>query len=185
MNSELNPELQTIIFGSGCFWCGEAVFQRLKGVESVTVGYAGGYTTTPTYHEVSTKDTGHAEVIRVVFDADVVPLEILLDVFFATHDPTTRDRQGNDIGPQYRSIIFYTTDNQKRVIESYIQKLSNEKIFDRPIVTEVKPPANFYPAEAYHQNYYNWNTAQGYCQSVIEPKLAKLRKRFGEYLVEV
>lgn len=175
---------ETIVFGSGCFWCSEAVFQRLRGVHSVTSGYAGGDTASPTYREVSTKNTGHAEVIRVVFDPTTIPLDILLDVFFATHDPTTRNRQGNDVGPQYRSIILYMTDEQKHIIKNYIQKLSDEQIFDQPIVTEVALLATFYPGEEYHQNYYNRNTEQGYCQFVIEPKLAKLRKRFGVYLVE-
>lgn len=173
---------ETIVFGSGCFWCSEAVFQRLRGVQSVAVGYADGHTPSPSYQEVSTKNTGHAEVIRVVFDSDIVPLDILLDVFFATHDPTTRDRQGNDIGPQYRSIILYESDEQKRGIETYIQNLSHAGVFDRPIVTEVKSLADFFVGETYHQNYYNRNTSEGYCQFVIEPKLAKLRKRFGGYL---
>lgn len=174
---------ETIVFGSGCFWCSEAVFQRLRGVHSVTSGYAGGDTASPTYREVSTKDTGHAEVIRVVFDPHIISLGILLDVFFATHDPTTRNRQGNDVGPQYRSIILYTNDEQQEIIHQYIQKISEEKIFDRPIVTEVTPLADFFVGEAYHQNYYNRNKTEGYCQFVIEPKLAKLLKRFGEYLV--
>lgn len=173
---------QTIFFGSGCFWCSEAVFQRLRGVESVTVGYAGGQTLSPTYHDVSHKDTGHAEVIRVVFDSNVVPLEILLDVFFATHDPTTLDRQGNDVGPQYRSIILYASDEQKRAIDAYMKKLSDAKVFDRSIVTEIKPIGEFYVGEEYHQNYYNRNTSEGYCRFVIEPKLVKLRKRFLAYL---
>ncbi|MEK7084069.1 MAG: peptide-methionine (S)-S-oxide reductase MsrA [Patescibacteria group bacterium] len=174
--------MEKIIFGGGCFWCVEAVFQRLRGVISVTNGYAGGDTDHPSYHDVSRERTGHAEVVQVVFDPVQIPLSVLLDVFFSTHDPTTLNRQGHDAGTQYRSAIYYTGEDQKQAIGAYIKKLKEEEIFDRPIVTEVRPIAAFYPAEDYHQNYYNRNADASYCQFVIEPKLAKLRQRFSAFL---
>jgi methionine-S-sulfoxide reductase len=170
------------VFGGGCFWCTEAVFQRLKGVQAVMPGYAGGTTAYPSYEQVCTGRTGHAEVIRIEFDPAEISYADLLEVFFATHDPTTKDRQGNDRGTQYRSVIFFASEEQKKAAEEAIQKFTPE--FPAPIVTEIKPLGEFYPAEDYHQNYYNENGAQPYCSFVISPKLAKFRKKFAERLVE-
>ncbi len=173
---------QTIVFGGGCFWCVEAVVQRLKGVESVISGYSGGEKENPSYIAVSSGTTGHAEVVKVEFDPAIISLDTLLSVFFSSHDPTTIDRQGNDVGPQYRSAIYYTSEEQKKEIEKFIQNLEDEKTFSGKIVTEVQPLKNFYPAEEYHQNYYNQNKEQGYCQFVIDPKIAKLRAKFSHLL---
>ena len=170
------------VFGGGCFWCTEAVFQRLKGVYTVMPGYAGGTTPNPTYEQVCTGRTGHAEVAKIEFDPAEIGYADLLEVFFATHDPTTKDRQGNDRGTQYRSVIFYASEEKKKAAEEAIRKFTPD--FPAPIVTEVKPLAEFYPAEDYHQNYYNENGAQPYCSFVISPKLAKFRKKFAEKLVE-
>lgn len=169
-------------FGSGCFWCTEAVFQRLKGVISVTSGYAGGTTENPTYEAVASRKTGHAEVTQIVFDSGVISYRDLLEVLFATHDPTTLNRQGNDSGPEYRSIILYSNDEQKKAAEDIIHELTEGKVFSNPIVSEVKPLGEFFPAEKYHQNYYNSNTNQGYCQFVIAPKLAKFKAKFASLL---
>jgi len=170
------------VFGGGCFWCTEAVFQRLKGVKSVMPGYAGGATPNPSYELVCTGRTGHAEVIRIEFDPAEISYADLLEVFFATHDPTTKDRQGNDHGTQYRSIILYASDDQKQAAEEAIRKFAPD--FPAPIVTEIKPLGVFYPAEDYHQNYFNENGAQPYCSFVISPKLAKFRKKFANKIVE-
>ncbi|MBI4050137.1 MAG: peptide-methionine (S)-S-oxide reductase MsrA [Candidatus Doudnabacteria bacterium] len=170
------------VFGGGCFWCTEAVFQNLRGVESVTSGYAGGTTDNPIYHEVTSGGTGHAEVIRVEFDPEVINYKDLLTVFFALHDPTTPNRQGADTGPQYRSIILYTSVAQKSAAEEFIKKLTDEKVFDAPIVTEVKALDKFYEAEEEHKNYYKKNPDKPYCQVVINPKVAKLRQKFAELL---
>jgi peptide-methionine (S)-S-oxide reductase len=170
------------VFGGGCFWCTEAVFQRLKGVKSVMPGYAGGTTPNPSYEQVCTGRTGHAEVIRIEFDSTEISYADLLEVFFATHDPTTKDRQGNDRGTQYRSIILYVSEAQKLAAEEGLRKFAAD--FPAPIVTEVKPLGEFYPVEDYHQNYYNENGAQPYCSFVISPKLAKFRKKFAEKIVE-
>lgn len=174
---ERNMELAT--FGSGCFWCTEAVFQRLKGVEKVVSGYAGGHVVNPTYMQVCGGNTGHAEVVQVTYDPDVVSYEALLEVFWKTHDPTTVDQQGNDFGPQYRSVIFYHNDEQKRLAEEYKKKLDAAGVWDRPIVTEITPYTSFFKAEAYHQDYYNQNPNQGYCAFIIRPKVEKLQKVFG------
>ena len=171
-----------VVFGGGCFWCTEAVFQRLKGVNSVMPGYAGGNAPSPSYEQVCTGRTGHAEVAKIEFDPAVISYEDLLEVFFATHDPTTKDRQGNDRGTQYRSIILYANEGQKKAAEAAIAKYAPD--FPAPIVTEVKPLGEFYPAENYHQNYYNENGAQPYCSFVISPKLAKFRKKFAEKIAE-
>jgi peptide-methionine (S)-S-oxide reductase len=171
---------QFAVFGGGCFWCTEAFFQRLKGVNSVLPGYAGGTSPNPSYDQVCTGRTGHAEVIKIEFDPAVISYEDLLEVFFATHDPTTKDRQGNDRGTQYRSIILAADEGQKRAAEEAIAKFAPD--FPAPIVTEVKPLGVFYPAEDYHQNYYNENGAQPYCSFVISPKLAKFKKKFAEKL---
>ncbi len=170
------------IFGGGCFWCTEAFFQRLKGVKAVMPGYAGGSTPSPSYEQVCTGRTGHAEVIKIEFDPAVISYEDLLEVFFATHDPTTKDRQGNDRGTQYRSIILYASEGQKVAAEEAIAKFTPD--FPAPIVTEIKPLAEFYPAEDYHKNYYNENGAQPYCSFVISPKLAKFQKKFAGKIVE-
>ncbi|WP_227062179.1 peptide-methionine (S)-S-oxide reductase MsrA [Acinetobacter pittii] len=167
--------MQQALFGGGCFWCVEAVFLQIRGVEKVTSGYAGGHTTNPTYEQVCQGDTQHAEVILVDFDEEQVTYSQLLDVFFATHDPTTLNRQGNDIGTQYRSVIYYYNEEQKQAAEQTIQILKND---DLDIVTELSPVPTFYPAEEYHQNYYAKNPSQGYCNFAIPPKLLKLYSKF-------
>lgn len=167
------------VFGGGCFWCTEAIFNELKGVASVMPGYAGGTTKNPTYEEVSSGTTGHAEVTRIEYDSTHVPYDDLLTVFFATHDPTTLNRQGADVGTQYRSAVFYTTEEQRQKAEAFIEKLneSGEKV-----VTEVVPLDTFYAAEDYYQKYYEKNASAPYCQIVISPKLEKLEKQFSELL---
>jgi peptide-methionine (S)-S-oxide reductase len=167
------------VFGGGCFWCTEAVFRALKGIASVTPGYSGGTVEHPTYEQVSTGATGHAEATKIEFDSDQISYEDLLTVFFVTHNPTTPNRQGNDVGTQYRSIIFYTTHEQRDEAEEFIEKLKAEVI---PIVTEVQPFVAFFEAEDYHQKYYENHKDQPYCQIVIEPKLQKLREHFRELL---
>ncbi len=169
------------VFGGGCFWCTEAVFGQLKGVVSVMPGYAGGQIANPTYEQVSSGTTGHAEVIRIQYDPEKIAFKDLLTVFFATHDPTTLNRQGNDIGTQYRSVIFYTTEAQKQAAEEFIKKL-NDDPKSKPAVTEVKPLQAVYEAEDYHKQYYERNKDQPYCQLVISPKMEKLHKRFSELL---
>ena len=172
----------TATFGAGCFWCTEAVFQQLKGVQSVVSGYTGGSVKNPTYQQVCSGTTGHAEAIQVHYDPSAISYEELLEVFWKTHDPTTQDQQGNDFGPQYRSAIFYHDGEQKALAEHYKQKLDASGLFPAPIVTEIVPSTEFYPAEAYHQNYYNQNASQPYCRAVIRPKLAKLHELFSEKL---
>jgi peptide-methionine (S)-S-oxide reductase len=174
--------LETITLGGGCFWCTEAVFSNLRGIISVEPGYSGGHVVNPTYDEVCTGQTGHAEVVRVTFDATQITLEDILGVFFATHDPTTLNRQGHDVGTQYRSVIFYHTDQQRRVAEEYIHKLEDQGIYDSKIVTQLEQFKAFYPAEDYHRNYYKRNPYKPYCMVVISPKLSKLRKKFPELL---
>lgn len=172
----------TAILAGGCFWCTEAVFQRLKGVDTVISGYSGGQIKNPTYREVCSGLTGHAEAIEIIYDKSIISFTELLEVFFKTHDPTTLNRQGADAGTQYRSAIFYKTTEQKEVAEKVIQTLNEGHAFDNPVVTEVTAFTNFYPAEDYHQNYYNDNKEQGYCRVVINPKLEKLEKLFREKL---
>ncbi len=172
--------IHKITFGNGCFWCTEAVFESLKGVKKVTSGYMGGQTKNPTYKEVCTGKTGHAEVIDLEYDADELSFDELLIVFFKTHNPTTLNRQGNDVGTQYRSVIFYYNDEQKQQAEAMIKTLTDEKVFDEPIVTEIKPASEFYKAEDYHQNYFNNNPGNPYCAAVIQPKLYKFAKEFAE-----
>lgn len=171
--------MQTIIFGGGCFWCTESVFLSVKGVQSVISGYMGGDAASANYRAVCSGNSGHIEVIKVEFDDSIVPLEVLLDVFFATHDPTTRDRQGNDVGMQYRSVVFYSDEAQKPTIERTIHKLRDMGI---NVVTEVHPAVEFYKAEEEHQNFFNRNPNQAYCNFVIPPKLAKLRQEFSPYM---
>ena len=176
------PRRETAVLGGGCFWCLEAVFEELKGVETVESGYAGGSVANPTYKSVCDGNTGHAEVVRVTFDPDVISFRELLEVFFATHDPTTLNRQGNDVGTQYRSVVFATSPEQEEAARAVIAELTAEKVFPAPIVTEVLPAPEFYKAEEYHQGYYRGNPGQGYCSFVIAPKVAKLRKSFGAKL---
>lgn len=166
--------------GGGCFWCLEAVYDGLKGVLSVTSGYSGGKRENPTYQQVCSGATGHAEVAQIEFDPGVVSYRELLEVFFAIHDPTTLNRQGNDTGTQYRSVIFYHSDEQRRVAEEMIRELEAEKAFDSPIVTAVEPAKPFYRAEDYHQEYFANNPQQPYCSFVVAPKVAKFRKKFAE-----
>jgi peptide-methionine (S)-S-oxide reductase len=174
--------MATATFGGGCFWCTEAVFQRLKGVQSVVSGYSGGSVKNPTYEEVCTGTTGHAEALQVTFEPKEISYEELLEVFWKTHDPTTKDQQGNDYGPQYRSAIFYHTDEQKQLAEHYKQKLDEAGLFGAPIVTEITKFTVFYPAEAYHQNYFNQHANAPYCRAIIQPKLEKFREVFSEKL---
>lgn len=174
--------MQNATFGGGCFWCTEAVFQNLKGVTKVVSGYMGGKTSNPTYEDICRGDTGHAEIIRIEYNEDEISFDDLLLVFFKTHDPTTLNRQGNDIGTQYRSVIFYHNQEQKKHAEAMIDRLTKEMVFDRPIVTEISPVSEFYSAEDYHQNYYNTNPYKGYCAVVIQPKLAKFAEQFKDKL---
>lgn len=175
----MNNELAIATFGNGCFWCTEAIFQQLKGVESVYPGYTGGSIKNPSYREVCTGTTGHAEAIQIKYDPSVISYRELLDIFFYTHDPTTLNRQGNDVGTQYRSAIFYHNDDQKAAAEEIISQLTAEKVYDDPIVTEVAAMDVFYMAEDYHKNYYQNNKNQGYCRAVINPKLDKFMKKYG------
>lgn len=170
--------IETTTLGGGCFWCLEAVYDDLQGVTKVVSGYTGGHVDNPTYKAVCTGSTGHAEVVQVQFDTDVVSFRQLLEVFFTIHDPTTLNRQGADVGTQYRSAIYYHNDEQKRVAEAVIAAFTEQKLWDNPIVTEVTALDTFYAAEDYHQNYYANNPHAGYCQAVIAPKVAKFRKQF-------
>ena len=170
--------LDTATFGEGCFWCSEAIFQQVRGVDSVVSGFAGGTVPNPSYEEVCTGSTGHAEASQIVFDPSVVSYSDLLEIFWKTHDPTTLNRQGNDVGTQYRSVIFFHTPEQKRIAEELKRRLDSAKVFDEPIVTEIVPYTNFYKAEDYHQNYYNEHGNQPYCRLVIQPKLEKFLKAF-------
>ena len=178
----MNTNLNTATLAGGCFWCLEAVFDDVKGVHGVESGYAGGHVANPTYQAVCNGDTGHAEVIQVHFDSSIVSYRDLLNVFFAIHDPTTLNRQGADVGTQYRSAIFYHNDDQKMIAEQLIDELNTQSIWNAPIVTEVSPLDNFYMAEDYHQEYFARNPNQPYCQAVVAPKVAKFRKHFLEML---
>jgi peptide-methionine (S)-S-oxide reductase len=188
MPSQQRPATETPLprevatLGGGCFWCLEAVFEQLRGVERVESGYTGGTMPGPTYHQVCTGTTGHAEVVQVTFDPAVLSYRELLEVFFAIHDPTTRNRQGADVGTQYRSAIFYHTPRQKEVAEQTIAELNEARIWDRPLVTEVTPFPAFYKAEEYHQGYFRQNPDQPYCLAVVAPKVTKLRKQFAAKL---
>ena len=174
--------IETTTLGGGCFWCLEAALQDLKGVQSVVSGYAGGHREHPGYREVCTGDTGHAEVVQVTFDDALIDFSTLLEVFFTIHDPTTPNRQGADVGSQYRSVIFYHSDRQRETAARIITDLTAARLWPAPIVTQLQPAPTFYPAEAEHQDYYRRYPGQGYCQAVISPKLAKLRARHGELL---
>jgi peptide-methionine (S)-S-oxide reductase len=170
--------LEVAVLGGGCFWCTEAAFTQLRGVEKVESGYSGGTLAYPTYEQVSTGKTGHAEVVRVTFDPEVISFKEVLEIFFSMHDPTTLNRQGPDVGTQYRSVIFYLDDEQKKTGEQVIEELSDEKVWDEPIVTRLEPLKDFYPAEDYHKDYFKKHPEQSYCTLVIAPKIAKLRKLY-------
>lgn len=173
---------QSAIFGGGCFWCTEAIFLSLKGVISALPGYIGGQVINPTHEQVCTGTTGHAEAVKIEFDPSLITFEDLLTVFFATHDPTTLNRQGHDIGTQYRSAVFYTTPEQKQIAENFIADLDSSSNAGAKIVTEVTPAGEFYPAEDYHKNYFARNQGSAYCQAVINPKLTKVKERFSNLL---
>lgn len=174
--------METATLGGGCFWCTEAVFDDLIGVVDVVSGYSGGHKENPTYQEVCSETTGHAEVVQIKFDPSVTTFKEILQVFFATHDPTTLNRQGNDVGKSYRSAIFYHSDEQKRTAKNLIAEIEEDDVFGAPVVTEVTEFTNFYPAEDYHQEYYAKNPNQGYCAAVVGPKVAKFRKVFADKL---
>lgn len=173
-----NMKTETITLGSGCFWCTEAIFQQIDGVVKVVSGYSGGHVANPTYEQVCEKNTGHVEVCQLTYDPTKVSIDEILEVFWQTHDPTTMDRQGNDVGPQYRSAVFYHTEEQREKAEHYKAELTKSGAFGKPIVTVIEKVKNFYPAEDYHQNYYNNNQNQPYCYFVIRPKLEKYEKVF-------
>ena len=178
---DVAPDDSTIAtFGNGCFWCTEAVFQQLRGVRTVTSGYSGGTVKNPTYEQVSAGTTGHAEGIQVTFDPKVISYAELLEVFWRSHDPTTLNRQGNDVGTQYRSAIFYHTPRQKELAEAYKAKIDAAHVFPAPVITEIVPYTEFFPAEGYHQKFYATNPRQGYCRTIIGPKLDKLQKVFAD-----
>ena len=183
-NPTQNATREVATLAGGCFWCLDTVFRDLKGVQKVESGYAGGHTEKPTYRQVCSGTTGHAEVVQVTFDPAVISFRDLLGVFFTIHDPTTLNRQGADIGTQYRSAVFYHTPEQQRVATEVIDELNREKVWDDPIVTEVVPVQNYSAAEAYHQNYYAQNPDQPYCQVVIAPKVSKFRKAYLDRLVK-
>lgn len=181
MTAQNNYEIA--IFGGGCFWCTEAVFNSLKGVISVVPGYSGGKKSSPTYEEVCGGNTGHVECIKIEFDPKIISFSDLLGVFFYTHDPTTLNKQGNDIGTQYRSVIFYTNPIQREIAENFIKDLEKSGSYNKPIVTTVEPLNEFYLAEDYHQKYYDNHKDAPYCQIIIEPKLDKLNEKFGKFLI--
>ena len=182
-NNKINmTHTETITLGSGCFWCTEAIFQRLQGVVKVTSGYSGGFVDNPTYEQVCDKNTGHAEVCQIVYDTTQIKLDDILAVFWKTHDPTTLNQQGNDVGPQYRSVVFFHNEHQKELAQQYVKELNDSKAWANPVVTTVEPFQKFYAAENYHQNYYNDNKNQGYCRYVIGPKLEKFEKVFKDKL---
>jgi peptide-methionine (S)-S-oxide reductase len=180
--TQLKDGMEVATFGAGCFWCVEAVFENVDGVESVVSGYSGGIRPDPTYEQVSTGVTGYAEACQITFDPKKVAYTELLEIFWKTHDPTTVDRQGNDVGSQYRSVIFYHNEEQKRLAELYRKKLEDAHVYDAPIVTQIVKYQAFHPAEKYHQNYYTENPDQPYCRFVIQPKIEKFRKVFGDKL---
>jgi peptide-methionine (S)-S-oxide reductase len=177
-----NNKMDTITLGAGCFWCVEAIYSELKGVETVVSGFSGGTIKNPSYKEVCTEGTGHAEVCQLSYNPKVISYKEILEVFWQTHDPTTLNRQGADVGTRYRSAIFYHNDEQKKIAEEYLQILNDEKVFENPIVTEITKFTNFYPAEDYHQDYFELNGEQPYCTAVVRPKVEKFRKIFKEKL---
>jgi peptide-methionine (S)-S-oxide reductase len=176
-----NERSDTATFGAGCFWCVEAIFQQIKGVQKVRSGYCGGHVLQPTYEQVCNKTTGHAEVIQLLYNPEIISFDELLEIFWQTHDPTTLNRQGNDEGPQYRSVVFYHNEAQQKKAEHYKEELNKSGAFDKPLVTTIEPYKNYFEAESYHQNYYNQNqNSNPYCYYVIRPKLEKFEKVFGE-----
>lgn len=179
---ENNPNMETATFAGGCFWCTEAVFLELNGVQSVTSGYIGGKTINPTYKDICTGETGHAEAIQIVFDNTKITFGDLLRIFFATHDPTTINRQGNDVGTQYRSEIFYHNEQQRELSEAYIELLNDENTYGKKVVTKLSAAPTFYPAEDYHQNFFERNPEQPYCNFAIPPKIEKLKAKFADKL---
>lgn len=185
LKSMTNQKTDTAILGAGCFWCVEAVFQQLDGVLKVTSGYSGGHVANPTYEQVCSKKTGHVEVCQIVYDPLKITFGQLLEVFWKTHDPTTPDQQGNDRGPQYRSVIFYQNEEQKRLSEEYKAELNKSGVWSKPVITSIEPLKNYYEAEDYHQNYFNANPDQLYCRYVIQPKLEKFEKVFKDKLKSV
>ena len=180
-----NENLETATLGGGCFWCTEAVFQELNGVVSVRSGYSGGHVENPTYEEVCDRTTGHAECLRIEFDPEIISFDELLEVYWASHDPTTVNRQGNDVGPQYRSVIFYHNEEQKETAERHRNKLNNSNVYDLPVVTAIERLRNFYAAEDFHSNYYLDNPVQSYCYYVIKPKVHKIREVFSDKMKAV
>ena len=183
-NQQMTNKMEEATFGAGCFWCVEAIFQDLKGVVAVESGYAGGKIKNPTYKEICSGLTGHAEVIRITFDPSVITFADLVRVLFVVHDPTTLDRQGNDVGDQYRSVIFYHSEAQKETAKRIKEEFEQKAIYDSPIVTLIEPLTNYYPAEQYHQNYYKDNPNQPYCKAIIAPKVQKFRKHYLNLLKE-
>ncbi|MFA6973290.1 MAG: peptide-methionine (S)-S-oxide reductase MsrA [Parcubacteria group bacterium] len=179
MENKSNKNLEVAVLGGGCFWCVEAVYRHVKGVKNVTAGYAGGATVNPTYATVSTGETGHAEVVKIEFDPEIITYADLLHIFFTVHNPTTLNQQGADVGTQYRSMILYANAHQREVAEKVITELSGQKVFDQPIVTKLFPLEQFFPAEEYHQRYFEKNPNAAYCQLTVAPKVAKFRAKFG------
>ena len=177
-----NKNLEMATLANGCFWCTEAVFQELDGVESVKSGYSGGFVENPTYEEVCDRTTGHAQCLRIEYDSAIISFDELLEIFWSTHDPTTLNRQGNDVGPQYRSVIFYHNEDQRIKAVMHKNKLNDSNVFNSPIVTAIEPLINFYPAEDYHANYYLKNPVQSYCYYVIKPKVEKIKAVFSHKL---
>ena len=175
---------ETAVLGGGCFWCTEAVYKRVKGVKEVTPGYAGGHVEKPTYHQVCRGDTGHAEVIKIKFDPDIISYEDIMDIFWHVHDPTTKNRQGNDIGSQYRSIILYKDDEQKEIAEKSLKEADSGDMFRKPVVTEIEPLDDFYEAEDYHRDYFKNNPNQPYCRAIISPKVNHFLRDFPEQVKE-
>jgi peptide-methionine (S)-S-oxide reductase len=180
----MQKETETATFGSGCFWCTEAIFQQVEGVIKVESGYSGGKVKNPTYKEVCSGLTGHAEVVRLKYDPELISYDELLEIFWATHDPTTPNQQGADVGTQYRSVVFYHNEEQRQRAEHFKSRLEEERVFDKPIVTEISPAETFYKAEDYHQDYFKLNSNAPYCSFVIKPKLEKFRKVFENKLVK-
>ncbi len=182
IDQNATADTETAVFGAGCFWCVEAIYERVSGVKSVESGYAGGHVKNPSYKQVTSGTTGHAEVARLEYDPSVISYEELLEVFWHTHNPTTKNRQGADVGPQYRSVIFYMNEDQKKIAEESLKKTDASDLWEDPIVTEIEPLSNYSVAEDYHQNYYENNPNAGYCSIVIAPKIAKFKKDFPHLL---
>ena len=176
------PRIETLTLGGGCFWCTEAVFERVRGITQVQSGYCNGAALQPTYEQVCTGRTGHNEVVRLTFDPAVISVQQILEIFFAIHDPTTLNRQGNDVGTQYRSGIYFHTPEQQQVAQAMLEQLAQDRVFDAPLTTELLPEQNFWPAEDYHAQYYARNPSQGYCAAVVGPKVAKFRQTFTQFL---